>query len=87
MWFVSIRTQQKYKFVINFDFGKETRKKTDVFVHKNMDVMFNEPRIYDLQTFTTLKKTVYCTSTYVGFDATSPLTAGPTSIMYKREKS
>ena len=64
MWFVSI----------NFGFGKETRKKTDVFVHKNMDVMFNEPRIYDLQTFTTLKKTVYCTSTYVGFDATSPLT-------------
>ena len=38
MWFVSI----------NFGFGKETRKKTDVFVHKNMDVMFNEPRIYDL---------------------------------------
>ena len=48
MWFVSIRTQQKYKFVINFAFGKETRKKTDVFVHKNMDVMFNEPRIYEL---------------------------------------
>ena len=48
MWFVSIRTQQKYKFVINFGFGKETRKKTDVFVHKIMDVMFNEPRIYDL---------------------------------------
>ena len=48
MWFVSIRIERKYKFVINFGFGKETRKKTDVFVHKNMDVMFNEPRIYDL---------------------------------------
>ena len=48
MWFVSIRIQRKYKFVINVAFGKETRKKTEVFVHKNMDVMFNEPRIYEL---------------------------------------
>ena len=48
MWFVSIRIERKYKFVSNFDFGKETRKKTEVFVHKNMGVMFNEPRIYEL---------------------------------------
>ena len=73
MWFVSIRIERKYKFVINFDFGKETRKKTEVFVQKiwmwcSMNLGYMNYRLLPL------KKTVYCTQTYVGFNATSPLT-------------